>query len=160
MSTKNCSISTPCLQFFLLIHVGFEYLKFINIFADDGVTLELVEATSRYRAFTPIYVDGGIPIGTRIETTAYVSEPRVHYYIIHSGTDVDQWKWRNIIWRWVAILVPISFPNSILLLAKRHLWCYCSILEQCWSAEGRKGCIQSIFSRRQWKIQRTSWLCE
>ena len=54
---------------------GFEYLKFINIFANDGVTLEQVEATPWYRAFTPVYVDGGIPIGTRTETTAHVSQP-------------------------------------------------------------------------------------
>ena len=57
----------------MILLIGFEYLKFINIFTDDGVTLEQVEATPWYRAFTPIYVDGGIPIGTRIETTAYVS---------------------------------------------------------------------------------------
>lgn len=54
---------------------GVEYLKFLNIFENDGVALERVEATPwYYRASTPIYVDGGIPIGTTIETTAYVSK--------------------------------------------------------------------------------------
>ena len=60
-----------------LFCVGFEYLKFLNIFVDDGVTLERVEATPWYRAYTPVYVDGGIPIGTNIETTVYVSPSRL-----------------------------------------------------------------------------------
>ena len=50
-----------------------QYLKFLNVFADDGELLQHVEPFSWSRATSPVYVDGGIPIGNRIESTVYVS---------------------------------------------------------------------------------------
>lgn len=58
----------------LLLLLGVNYLEFLNIFDDDGVSLNVIERSPHYGNFRPIYIDGGIPIGTRIETTAYVSQ--------------------------------------------------------------------------------------
>ena len=50
-----------------------QYLKFLNVFADDGELLQHVEPFTWSRAISPVYVEGGIPIGNRIESTVYVS---------------------------------------------------------------------------------------
>ena len=56
--------------------LGVNYLEFLNIFDDDGVMLNRIERTPHYGTVHQIYIDGGIPIGTRIETIAYVSQLR------------------------------------------------------------------------------------
>lgn len=66
ISSASTNVSTK-----VCLDVG--HLEFLNMFEDDGVELNRIERTSHYRVFDPIYVDGGIPIGTRIETAAYVS---------------------------------------------------------------------------------------
>ena len=69
---------------------GVQHLKFLNIFADDGVPLQQVEATFWGRAFNPIYVDGGIPIGTKIETTIYVGpELNLMYYANYVNGNIN-----------------------------------------------------------------------
>ena len=96
-------LHTPCHNDYVLYAV--QYLKFLNIFADDGELLQRVEPFSWSRAISPVYVDGGIPIGDRIESTVYVSV----LLIVMNGseytfmTTLDQQKWLNIIWRGVAI---------------------------------------------------------
>ena len=46
----------------------------MNLLADDGVKLEVVEPSIFADSFSrPIYIDFGIPIGINTETVAYVS---------------------------------------------------------------------------------------
>lgn len=68
-------INTNMLKELLLI-LGVNYLEFLNIFDDDGVSLNRIERTPHYGTVRPIYIDSGIPIGTKIETMAYVSQLR------------------------------------------------------------------------------------
>ena len=56
----------------------------------------------------------------------------MHAWMSTKLMPLDWYKWYNIVWRCVAILVPIPFPDFILLLAERSPFWYCrSLLEQC-----------------------------
>lgn len=55
---------------------GIDYISFVDLFAEDDVELNEVEANGADSVSPPIYNDLGIPIGVLgTETTAFVSKP-------------------------------------------------------------------------------------